>query len=221
MKEKNMNIRKKALLLLAAGGVTLMLTGCNRQAIDLNKSFNVAVEPNGNNISVVAIDSYNDYEGTQVQFYTATGLVVLSSTHQLELIYTDSEKNLKSYIKNLSNDDDVIYYHDDEMGTSIDFEKGWNKRLADFKYSFNKALILRDDDTVSILDIISWRDYEKDDKIQLTLKDGTTILTEIDKVKIVDDRNALPGALESYAASLVGSKENINNNSGKQYTKTK
>ena len=38
---------------------------------------------------------------------------------------------------------------------------------------------------------------------------GTMLLTEIDKVKIVDDSNALDGALLDYAASLVGSYDNV------------
>ena len=68
---------------------------------------------------------------------------------------------------------------------------------------------LRDDNTVSIVDISSWRDYEQDDKIQLTLTDGTVILTEITKVKLIDDTKALDGALIDYATSLVESADNV------------
>lgn len=209
MKIKNLKITKKLILVLATGTVALSLSGCNKQVIDLNKHFNVAVEPNGNNISIVSVDSYNDYQGSQVQFYTTSGLVVLSSVHQLELVDVSSRRELETYVRYISNEDDVITYHDDNMGTKMNFGGGWNKRVFDFKYAFNKAIILREDNTASIIDISSWRDYE-DDKIQFTLKNGTTTsLTDIDKVKIVDDSNALEGALEDYAASLVGSMDNV------------
>lgn len=205
---KNLKISKKVALLLATGTVTLMLSGCNKQVIDLHKTFNVAVEPNGNSISVVGVQSYNDYEGSQVQFYTQSGLVVLSSTHQLQLIDVDSKTKLDTYISYIDNEDDVVSYHDENMGTSINYHPGWNKRVFDFKYMFNKAIILRDDNTASIVNISGWRDYE-DDKVQLSLTNGTMLLTEIDKVKIVDDSNALEGALLDYAASLVGSIDNV------------
>ncbi len=212
-------IRKKALVLLTSTsiGVTA-LSGCNKQLVDLNKDFNVAVEPNGDNISVVGISSYNDYQGSQVQIYTESGLVILSSSHQLELLHVTSEESLNDYISSISNDDDIITYHDENMDTTIKYGS-WNKRLFDFQLSFNKAMIIRDDNTVSIIDITAWKDFE-DDKIQLKLSDGTTILTDCANVKIIDDTNALEGALDDYAASLVGSKDNVYYN-GKQLTKTK
>ncbi len=209
MKIKNLNIRKKALLVLATGTIALTtLTGCNKQIIDLNKNFNVAVEPNGNNISIVGIQSYNDYDGTSVQIFTETGLVILSSTHQLQLLDIDSRENLDKYVGYLDNEDDIVTYHDDNMGTEIKYGSAWNKRLIDFKYSFNKALILRDDNTVAIVNINSWKDYD-DDKVQLILSGGTVLLTEINKLKVVDDSNAMQGALLDYAASLVGSYDNV------------
>ena len=208
MKIRNIKITTGAIGILAAGTIVLAtLGGCNKQIIDLNKNFNVAVEPNGNYISVVGVDSYNDYEGSQVQLYTESGLVILSSTYQLELLHVSSRDALEAYIGYIDNDDDVVTYHDDNIGSEIEYGS-WNKNLLDFKYTFNKAMILRDDNTISIVDLQTWKDFE-DDKIQLTLTDGTVLLTDITKVKIVDDTKALDGALIDYAASLVGSVDNV------------
>ena len=209
MKIKNLSIKKSAMTILMTGAIALTtLTGCNKQIIDYNKNFNVAVEPNGNNISVMGISSYNDYTGAQVLVYTESGLVILSSTYQLQLLHVDSRFDLDNYISYIANYDDTITYHDDNMGSEIHYGV-WNKNIIDLKYLFNKAMILRDDNTVSIVDISSWRDYEQDDKIQLTLTDGTVILTEITKVKLIDDTKALDGALIDYATSLVESADNV------------
>lgn len=68
---KKLTITGKVLLLGTATGFTLLgLTGCNKQMIDFNKSFNIAIEKNDEVVSVVGIDGYNDYSGSMVQIST-------------------------------------------------------------------------------------------------------------------------------------------------------
>lgn len=95
-------------------------------------------------------------------------------------------------------------YYDSE----IHYGKKFNKNLIDLAYTFNKAIILKDDSAL-IVELDTWRDYEEDDKIQILLKDGTCLLTEVDKVKLVNDENAEDGAVDRYATTLVGSSDKV------------
>ncbi len=205
MKVKKLNVRKTLVALSLAGSLTLTLSGCgNKQILDFNKAFNVALEPNGDSISVVGINNYNDYDGSQIQFVTTDGLRVLSSTHQLQLLNVETEDSLSNYAEALQDEDDIIMYYDSE----IHYGKQFNKNLIDLAYTFNKAIILKDDSAL-IVELDTWRDYEEDDKIQILLKDGTCLLTEVDKVKLVNDENAEDGAVDRYATTLVGSSDKV------------
>ena len=208
---KNIKIGQAFIALALTSTLTLSMTGCNKQVLDFNKAFNVAVEPNGDSISVVGIVNYNDYNGTQVQFETADGLRILSSTHQLQLVKAHTEEALEAYILSLKDEDDqIIYYSDD-----IEYEGVFNKRLIDLAYTFNKAIILKDE-LALIVELDTWRDYEEDDKIQIRLPDGTCILTEIDKVKLINDSIAEEGAIERYAATLVGTIDHVKHYGAKE-----
>ena len=49
---KNLKVRNS---LIGLGLISLSLTACNKQVVDFNKNFNVVVEVNDDNISVVGI----------------------------------------------------------------------------------------------------------------------------------------------------------------------
>jgi len=200
---KKLSIGKSFATIALGGTLLLTMTGCNKQVLDFNKSFNVVVEPNGDSISVVGIQNYCDYEGSQVQFETVDGLRVLSSTHQAQMVNVASQENLNRYVTALQDFDDVVMYYDDQ----ILFGKAFNKKIIDLDYVFNKAIIVRDEQA-TIYNITAWKDYE-DDKMQIKLEDGTCMYSEIDNIKIVNDANAPEGAIERYAATLVGSEENV------------
>lgn len=201
---KNLNVRKTCTALALAGTLGLSLTACNKQVVDFNKSFNVAIEPNGDSISVVPITKYADYQGSQVQFVTTDGLVVLSSTHQLQLMKANSENALTSYTSHLVDDNDTINYY----STDVEYGDSFNKTIIDLQFVFKKAIILKGDSAI-IMDIDTWKDYEEDDKIQIRLEDGTCILTDAANIKLLDVRNAPEDAALNYATSLVGDKEKV------------
>lgn len=207
---KNLKLYKKAAILGTTGLITLTsLTGCNKQVIDFNKSFNVVVEKNSDNISVMGISKYADYNGSQVQYITEDGLIILSSTLQTQLLKCNDEKAMSNYVYSLTDTKENIVFYDELSDTSIDYSvDNWNKKIVDFTYSFNKAMILSDD-TVTILQLDTWKDYEEDDKIQIKLQDGTCIFTDIDKVKLINDKNAQEDSLKNYAISLVGSEDKV------------
>lgn len=213
MKYKNLKITKYMTALALTTTLSLTsLTGCgNKQRLDFNKAFNIAVEVNGENVSVAGIKSYSDYSGTQIQFVTNDDLRVVSSTHQTQLIKSENKESFHHYILALSGnkEENIINYGDLEgKEAEIDFHSVLvNKDKLDWHWTYNKAIILSDG-TATIVTIETWKDYD-DDKIQIKLSDGTCILTEIDKVKLVNDENANETSLKSYAITLVGSEENV------------
>ena len=172
--------------------------------IDFNKSFNIAIEKNDEVVSVVGIDGYNDYSGSMVQISTDSGLVILESTNQMQLVKSTSSASTDSYVNSLTDDlENVTYVGDINYDSDL-----WNKKLLDLNYVYNKAIILSND-TATIVELDTWCDYEEDDKLQIKLEDGTCILTNADKIKLINDRDASEKSVEEYAASLVGSKEKV------------
>ncbi len=57
-KKEIKKITKKGLAILLAGTmVGTVFAGCNKQVVDLNKSFNVVVEANEDNVSLVLLST--------------------------------------------------------------------------------------------------------------------------------------------------------------------
>lgn len=210
MKIKNLKVNKEAVVALSLCTV-LTLSGCgNKQVFDFNKSFNVAIEKNDNIVSVVAIKEYSDYEGSQVQFVTEDGLRVVTSTMQTQLLKVQSEDSLNQYVYALSgeNMENIVDYNQ-MQGVEVDYSvDNWNKDILDLHFTYNKAIILSDG-TATIIKLSAWKDYEDDDKVQLKLLDGTCILTNADKVKLINDEDAKEDSLKNYALSLVGDSEKV------------
>lgn len=223
-KIKNLRTTSKALLLGTATSFTLMtsLTGCgfNKQVVDFNKSFNIAIEKNDDAISVIGIKKYADYSGSMVQVTTNNGLIITESTSQTQLVKSTSKTSTDNYVNSLTDNSENITYVGD-----INYDSDLlNKKIADLNYEYNKAIIVSND-TATIVNLDTWRDYDEDDKIQVKLEDGTCILTNADKIKLVNDKDADEGSIEEYAQSLVGSKEKVltykEQSSQKQKEKTK
>ncbi len=209
--KNNKKIMRRATAFVLAGSMCgILLSGCgNKQIFDFNKAFNVAIETNQGNVSIVGVSQYSDYEGSQVQFVTEDNLRVLTSTHQTELLKVENENSALSYAKALSgNNEESINNYDEMQGTSIDTSKdAWNKDVFDLHFVYDKAIILSGNNA-TIVEIKKWTDYD-DDKIQLMLSDGTCILTNIDKVKLINDDKAKENSLKNYALSLVGDEQNV------------
>lgn len=204
-------IIKGTSFILAGTMLATILTGCgNKQLVDFNKSFNVAIETNQDNVSIVGIKQYSDYQGTQVQFVTEDNLRVLTSTHQTELLKVKNEDSALNYAIALAgNNEEKINDYNKMQEVSIDTSHdSWNKDLLDLHFTYDKAIVLSGENAV-ITYIDSWKDYEEDDKIQLKLTDGSYILTNADKVKLINDDKAKEDSLKNYAISLVGDEQNV------------
>lgn len=184
--------------------------GGNKDIIDTKKSFNIALDENDNAISITNITSYNDYEGSQIQFTTQDNLVVLTSTINTQLLSQYDYSLVKEYAIALANgDEEKVYSYDELQGMSIQMpESGWNKDFFDLQYTYTHALI-SSEHCIVIAEIDSWRTYAEDDKIQLTLTNGTTILKDVADVKLLDATYAGEESVYNYALSLVGDESKI------------
>lgn len=223
MKIQNLTLYKSFTNLVIAGTMlALSTTGCgNKQLVDLNKNFNAVAEVNGDCVSVLGIEKYSDYSGSQVQFVTNDGLVVLTSTHQTQLLNVESGNELKKYALSLAAfEEENINDYDEMQGLTFEANNlGWrNKTLVDLQFVFDKAIILQDD-IATIVELETWKDYEADDKIQLRIVNGPDVLTSIDNVKLINDDNASENSLKNYAISLVGSEEKVSYYNSKNLTK--
>lgn len=190
-------------------GVRFVLrTAGNRDMVDLTKSFNAVLEEKESGVSLTYISSYNDFSGSQIQFHTQDGMVVLADTKDIELLNQPSEVKLKDYAKAIAGNPEQVKVYDELMGLSFPEKDSFNKSYVDVDYTFNHA-ILETNNGVVIVNIDQWRDYESDNKVQLKLTDGTVILKDFEDLKLIDDSKAKENSLYNYALTLAGDAEKV------------
>ena len=94
---------------------------------------------------------------------------------------------------------------------------GCNYDFVDTNYSFNKAIIFNEN-IACIIEITSWGDYDGE-QLQLTLNDGTVILTSSFDTKLINEQNSAISA-EEIAKAISGEDVEITSLDPKSYRKT-
>lgn len=188
----------------------------NRDNLDTEKSFNAVMDENENSISISLIDGYSDYNGSTYQFRTRDGLVVLTDSKDSQLLRVDSFEELSSYAEIFANgNSDRIASYDELQGLSVDVDyDSFTKEYFDMNYDFDSVLI-EGEDGIAIFDISSWRDWDDDDKVQLSISDGLVILKDMGEVKLLNSENADENSIYNYALTLAGSEDRVFNHSDK------
>lgn len=82
-------MRKKLILgatLLSVILLAALLTGCNKQLLDTNYSFNRAKIIIGDEVIEVKVKSWNDYDDTSIQITDENGTVYLTDIKNVILI---------------------------------------------------------------------------------------------------------------------------------------
>lgn len=64
---------------------------------------------------------------------------------------------------------------------------GCNRQLIDLNYRFTYAKVVIGND-VQVYEIRSWKDFPDGDQIQITLKDGNTLLTHSSNVILFSEK---------------------------------
>lgn len=166
----------------------------NKDLLDTNWKFNKAVTFNGNNALILPIGNWKDYSGEQLQVITPDGLTMILSSFNSKLMY-DEESDISAYdfaSSYVGSDGKVI----DLAG---DIDTNFNYDIIDMEFDFNKAIIIKDDSVV-ILPISEWCDYEGE-QLQIKVVGGPTMVTAAydtillndvtSKIKAIDIANAL------------------------------
>jgi len=66
----------------------------------------------------------------------------------------------------------------------------WNKNTGiDVKQEFTRAYLLLPDNSMRVLKVKSWNDYEYSDHLQFTTEDGRTYLTHASRVILTDEKD--------------------------------
>ena len=163
----------------------------NKDILDTNWKFNKAITFNGNNALILPIGDWKDYSGEQLQVITPDGLTMILSSYNSKLIY-DGESEISAYdfaSSYVGSDGNVI----DLAG---DIDTGFNYDFIDMEFDFNKAIIINDDSVV-ILPISEWCDYEGE-QLQVKLENGNVILSSSMMLDLIN------GGTSSINASFLG-----------------
>lgn len=166
----------------------------NKDLLDTNWKFNKAVTFNGNNALILPVGDWKDYSGEQLQVITPDGLTMILSSYNSKLVY-DGESMISA------NDFASSYVGSDGNVIDLagDVNTGFNYDIIDMEFDFNKAVIVKDD-SVLILPISEWCDYEGE-QLQIKVVGGPTMVTAAydtillndvnSKIKAIDIANAL------------------------------
>ena len=191
-------------------GSTVGKVNSNRDLIDTEKSFNIVLEKTPNTVSVVKIANYTDYQGDVVEFENEDGLRILTSIVNSSLMKEDKYDDVYKYAKAVGRNTQYgAISYDKLQGNDLVMREGWNKKLNNFNYNFDKAVEILDDGTIVVYEVAKWKDWEEDDKLQITTPDGRVWLTHFKNVRLIDTSNAEKGAFENYLVSLAGEQEKI------------
>lgn len=161
----------------------------NKDFIDTNWRFNKAITFNGNRALILPIGNWKDYSGEQLQVVTNDGLVLILSSYHSKLVY-DGESKISanefasSYV---SSSGKVV-----DLSSDIDID--FNYDLFDTEYKFDKAIIKKDNSVV-ILPITEWRDYEGE-QLQIKIFNGPTIVTAAYDTILIDDSKSKIKAID-------------------------
>ena len=82
----NKNVIKIILLIAIIFVGLFVLTGCNKEMIDTNYTYNKAIIRIGDEIIKIDVDKWRDYEGEQLQITAKDGTIYLTSSFNTTLI---------------------------------------------------------------------------------------------------------------------------------------
>ena len=147
------------------------------------------------------IRAWTDYQGEQLQVITPDGLTLVLSSWNSKLV-SDHESSLKAeeFAQSYVGQDGVVTSYVQDSAS-----KNFNLDIVDTAYTFNKAIILKDE-TITILPIQEWKDYEGE-QLQIKISDGPTIVTAAYDTILINDQNSTLKALD--VAKSLGDEKNI------------
>ena len=193
----------------------------NRDNFDTVKEFNAVIDYNGEGTMIAKVDNYSDYSGEVVEYSTADGLQVLTGVQNVGLVRATDYDNVYDLAVELSGGEvsRVISYDKlQNLSTRLD-AYGWNKTYS-LNYNFNYCII-ENENGVFVKKVVSWKDWDDDDKVQVEFEDGTVILTDFTNLKLVNTEYAGTNSLYNYALALAGDESRLFGDVKKEDVKVK
>ena len=66
----------------------------------------------------------------------------------------------------------------------------WNRNIGvDVKQEFTRAYLLLPDNTMRVLKVKNWNDYDNSDQLQITTEDDVTYLTHASRMILTDEKD--------------------------------
>lgn len=156
----------------------------NKQILDLNYAFQNVVISNGSSSVVLPVKQWCDYDGEQLQFTYKNDVTMLSSSIDSSM-YAPGSGDIKA-----SDVASAISTNTINLDSDYRLDSFYNKTIFDLKYKYPYALIVNDN-SILILALDSWRDYEGGEQLQLTLLGKeTTLLSTAYDTKLVNLGNS-------------------------------
>jgi hypothetical protein len=173
----------------------------NLDILDTELYYNKAITFHQNRALILPIRAWTDYQGEQLQVITPDGLTLVLSSWNSKLV-SDHESSLKAeeFAQSYVGQDGVVTSYVQDSAS-----KNFNLDIVDTAYTFNKAIILKDE-TITILPIQEWKDYEGE-QLQIKISDGPTIVTAAYDTILINDQNSTLKALD--VAKSLGDEKNI------------
>ena len=195
---------------LVVGGVkSCSKFNSNRDNFDTVKEFNAVIDYNGEGTMIAKVDNYSDYSGEVVEYSTADGLQVLTGVQNVGLVRATDYDRIYDLAVELSGGEvsRVISYDKlQNLSTKLD-SNGWNKTYS-LNYNFDYCII-ENENGVLVKKVVSWKDWDSDDKVQVEFEDGMVILTDFTNLKLINTEYARPNSLYNYALALAGDESRL------------
>ena len=207
---------------LIVGGVKrINKANSNRNHFDLHKQFNTVIDYIGEGTMIAKIDNYTDFDKDIVGYTTSDGLQVLTGTHNIKLVRAIDLDNVIDLAIELSGGEiSKVTCYDMLQNLNLKLEQSiWNKAFSN-NYKFNYCII-ENEKGVIVKKIKSWKDYNKNNNIQVELEDGTVVLTSFDDLKLINTQYASDDSLYNYALALAGDETRIFGDVKKEDVKVK
>ena len=195
---------------LVVGGVkSCSKFNSNRDNFDTVKEFNAVIDYNGEGTMIAKVDNYSDYSGEVVEYSTADGLQVLTGVQNVGLgRATDYDRAYDLTVELSGGEVSRVISYDklQNLSTNLD-SNGWNKTYS-LNYNFDYCII-ENENGVLVKKVVSWKDWDSDDKVQVEFEDGMVILTDFTNLKLINTEYARPNSLYNYALALAGDESRL------------
>ncbi len=152
----------------------------NYSFVDLKFNFNKVIIFKDNKAIILPVQSWNDYEGEQLQIKIINGPTIVTAAYD-SILLDDTKSNSKANDVASSIASEVI-----DLTKDVNLKDGfYNKQIIDLVYGFSNGVISNSDSSFSF-PIEKWNDYEGE-QLQVIFPNGDVMLTSSIFLDLIND----------------------------------